>query len=65
MKKRLVRFEEQSKDYWIVINEIGKYLGKIHTDLVCLIYTEDDTVEEDGYLFFWCHDDLLQEYLER
>lgn len=65
MNKRLVRFEEQSIEHWIVIDELEKYLGKIHIDLICLIYTEDAPVEEDGYLFFWCHDDLLKQYLEK
>lgn len=63
MKKLLVRFENTKNNYLLVISETGKYLGKLHTNLVPLIWTEDDIIEEDEYLYFWCHKDLLEQYL--
>lgn len=65
MKKILVRFENLSDDKILVINEIDKYLGKIDRELIYLVWTTDDEVEEDGYIYYWCHKDLLEQYLEK
>lgn len=65
MKKILVRFEEESKNYLLVIDEVDKYLGKLNRELLELIWTTDNEVEEDGYIYYWCHKDLLDKYLEK
>lgn len=65
MKKILVRFEEVSKDHLLVIDEVDKYLGKLNKELLELIWTTDDEVEEDDYVYYWCHKDLLEQYLEK
>lgn len=64
MKKLLVRFEAESNSHMLVIDEIDKYLGKIHVDVMYLIWTTDKAVEEDDYLYHWCYKDLLEQYLE-
>lgn len=66
MNKLLLRFEECSKEHLLVIDELDKYLGKIHIDLVDLIWAyDDDTIEENNHIFYWCHKDLLEQYLEK
>lgn len=65
MKKVLVRFEAESNQHMLVINEVDKYLGKIHVDVMYLIWTTDEAIEEDDYLYHWCHKDLLEQYLEK
>lgn len=66
MNKILLRFEECSKEHLLVIDELDRYLGKIHINLVDLIWADDgSTTEEDDYIFYWCHKDLLEQYLEK
>lgn len=65
MKKVLVRFETESNTHMLVVNEVGKYLGKVHIDALYLIWTTDEAIEEDDYLYHWCHKDLLEQYLEK
>jgi hypothetical protein len=64
MKKLLVRFEDSSNKHQVlVIDEVDKYLGVIDCELVKLIWTTDDIVEEEDYHYFWCHKDLMEQYL--
>lgn len=61
----LVRFEEiKDSDIVLVVDELGKYLGKTRIDMLydCII-DDKEPIEEDEYTFWFVNKDELNKIL--